>query len=66
MKSKKFNKWIQNLLRFHHHDMHEELEEIKRLLGYVNGQMQELWGRIIELDKNTSMWMFKYDGIKRE
>jgi hypothetical protein len=42
MKKKKFNELIQKPLRFHHQDIHEELEEIKRMIKDVNSQMQEL------------------------
>ena len=42
MKSKKFKKMIQGPLRFHHQDIHEELEQIKGMLSNVNYQMQEL------------------------
>lgn len=42
MKKKKFNELIQKPLRFHHQDIHEELEEIKGMLRNVSYQMQEL------------------------
>jgi hypothetical protein len=42
MKKKKFNELIQKPLRFHHQDIHEELEEIKGMLRDVSYQMQEL------------------------
>jgi len=49
MKKKTFNKLIQKPLRFHHQDIHEELDEIKlqllelrRLLENVNSEMQRL------------------------
>lgn len=42
MKRKTFNELIQKPLRFHHQDIHEELEEIKRMLRNVSSQMQEL------------------------
>ena len=42
MKKKTFNKLIQGPLRFHHQDIHEELEEIKGMLKNVIDQMQEL------------------------
>lgn len=62
MKGKRIKRWLQKPLRFHHQDIHEELLEIKRLLGYVSGQMQELRDRVVELDKNTSMRMSEQDG----
>jgi len=49
MKKKTFNKLIQKPLRFHHQDIHEELDiiklellEIRRLLENVNSEMQGL------------------------
>ena len=42
MKRKTFNELIQKPLRFHHQDINEELEEIKRILNNVSYQMQEL------------------------
>ena len=42
MKKKTFNKLIQGPLRFHHQDIHEELDEIKGMLKDVINQMQML------------------------
>lgn len=49
MKKKTFNKLIQKPLRFHHQDIHEELDsiklellEIRRLLENVNSEMPRL------------------------
>ena len=49
MKKKTINKLIQKPLRFHHQDIHEELDEIKfqlaeirRLLENVNSEMPRL------------------------
>jgi len=49
MKKKTFNKLIQKPLRFHHQDIHEELDEMKlqlleirRLIENVNSEMQRL------------------------
>ena len=42
MKKKKLNELIQKPLRFHHQDIHEELEDIKRMIIDVSNQMQEL------------------------
>ena len=49
MKKKTFNKLIQKPLRFHHQDIHEELDEMKlqlleirRLLENVNSEMPRL------------------------
>lgn len=46
MKSKKLKKLIQKPLRFHHQDIHEELEDIKGMLRDVKDQMQELQQRV--------------------
>ena len=46
MKNKKIKKLIQKPLRFHHQDIHEELEDIKGMLKDVKDQMQELQQRI--------------------
>jgi paraquat-inducible protein B len=52
MKKKTFNKLIQKPLRFHHQDIHEELDDIRlhlsdmrRLLENVNSEMQRLQQR---------------------
>ncbi len=52
MKKKTLNKLIQKPLRFHHQDIHEELDiiklellEIRRLLADVNSEMQKLQQR---------------------
>jgi len=62
MKGKRVKRWIQKPLRFHHQDIHDELEDIKRLLGYVSGQVQELRDRVGELTKSTSMRVPEQDG----
>jgi hypothetical protein len=53
MKDKKFKKLIQKPLRFHHQDIHEELDSIKlsladirRLMENVNSEMQRLQQRV--------------------
>jgi hypothetical protein len=46
MKDKKIKKLIQKPLRFHHQDIHEELEDIKGMLKDVKNYMQELQQRI--------------------
>ena len=52
MKKKAFSKLIQKPLRFHHQDIHEELDEMKlqlielrRLMENVNSEMQRLQQR---------------------
>jgi hypothetical protein len=53
MKKKSFNKLIQKPLRFHHQDIHEELDHIKGMIKDVKDQMQELQHRIdITSNKN--------------
>jgi len=49
MKKKTFNKLIQKPLRFHHQDIHEELDDIRlhladirRLIENVSSEMQRL------------------------
>ena len=46
MKNKKLKKLIQKPLRFHHQDIHEELDEIKEMLKNVISQMQTMQQRI--------------------
>lgn len=61
MKNKKIKNLIQKPLRFHHQDIHDELDEIKETLRYVTSTLQEMRKRIDEYDKNTKLWMSKYD-----
>lgn len=42
MKKKKFKELVQKPLRFHHQDIHEELDIIKEMIKDVKTQMQEL------------------------
>ena len=53
MKDKKLKKLIQKPLRFHHQDIHEELDSIKlsladirRLMENVSSEMQRLQQRV--------------------
>jgi paraquat-inducible protein B len=55
MKDKKIKKLIQKPLRFHHQDIHEELDEIKGMLNNVSSQMQELQQRIDSYIKVTGV-----------
>ena len=57
MKDKKFKKLIQKPLRFHHQDIHEELDEIKGMLKNVISQMQSLQQRIEQHEQNTVLRM---------
>jgi hypothetical protein len=42
MKSKKLKELIQKPLRFHHQDIHEEIEELKTLISSLTHQVIEL------------------------
>lgn len=42
MKSKKLKELIQKPLRFHHQDLHEEIEELKSLISNLTYQVIEL------------------------
>lgn len=64
MKDKKLKKLIQKPLRFHHQDIHEELEELKEMIKDVSSQMQVLQQRIEEQSKDTSMRMLKQNDIE--
>lgn len=61
MKNKKIKKLIQKPLRFHHQDIHDELDEIKETLRDVTGTLQELRKRIDEHNEIAKLWMSKYD-----
>ena len=54
MKKKSLKKLIQKPLRFHHQDIHEELDQIKRMLINVSNQMQELQQTIRESSNEDS------------
>jgi len=61
MKDRKFKKLIQKPLRFHHQDIHEELEVIKGMLSDVISQMQVLQQRINECSKTPNLWLSQSD-----
>ena len=61
MKKKIFNKLIQKPLRFHHQDIHEELDEIKGMIQDVKNQMQKLQHRIGIPEQTSNMWLSEYD-----
>ena len=63
MKSKKLKKLIQKPLRFHHQDIHEELNEIKEKLNYVICQMQNLQQRIDIESQEPKLRVPKYDDL---
>jgi predicted transcriptional regulator YdeE len=61
MKNKKFRKMIQKPLRFHHQDIHEELEEIKEMLKDVILQMQTMQQRVDQQHENTMLRLSEHD-----
>ena len=65
MKDKKFKKLIQKPLRFHHQDIHEELDEIKGMLKNVISQMQSLQHRIDQLQQESMLRVSEYDDRDR-
>lgn len=64
MKDKKFKKLIQRPLRFHHQDIHEELDEIKGMLKNVISQMQSLQQRVEQHEQNTVLRMPQHDNCE--
>ena len=65
MKDKKIKKLIQKPLRFHHQDIHEELEEIKGMLNYVICKMQDMQQRIDEQQQDSVLRLFEHDDTLR-
>lgn len=65
MKDKKIKKLIQKPLRFHHQDIHEELEEIKGMLNYVICQMQNMQQRIDEQQQDSVLRVSEHDDTLR-
>jgi hypothetical protein len=61
VKKKTISKLIQGPLRFHHQDIHEELEEVKGKLNHVSRQMQELQQRIDWYIQTTGLRLPKSD-----
>jgi len=57
MKLSKLKKIIQKPLRFHHQDIHEELEDIKNELKHINDTLQVLQQGVEELLKANSLRM---------
>jgi hypothetical protein len=53
MKKRKLKKLIQKPLRFHHQDIHEELDQIKEMLNHVICQMQNLQCRIDQYEQDS-------------
>jgi len=65
MKNKRFKKLIQKPLRFHHQDIHEELDQIKGMLRHVVSQMQSLQHRIDQLQQESMLRVSEYDDRDR-
>jgi hypothetical protein len=65
MKSKKLKKLIQKPLRFHHQDIHDELDDIKETLNNVEYSLQELREGVNELIKIAGMRLSQHDDISR-
>lgn len=61
MKYKRLKKLIQKPLRFHHQDIHEELDEIKGMLKDVIDQMQSLQQRIYQHEQTPVLRMPEHD-----
>lgn len=62
MKTRKLKKLIQRPLRFHHQDIHEELDDIKEKLNHVICQMQKLQRRIdLSQQQDEKLWVSEYD-----
>lgn len=62
MKRKKLKKLIQRPLRFHHQDIHEELDDIKEKINHVICQMQKLQCRVdIQQQQDEKLWVSEYD-----
>jgi len=57
MKKKTFNKLIQGPLRFHHQDIHEELDEIKDNIIAIKNTMN--------LNFNNEQWKLIFIAVRR-
>ena len=59
MKPSKLKKIIQKPLRFHHQDIHEELDDIRNELKHINDTLQVLRDGVKELLKENKLRMPK-------
>jgi uncharacterized coiled-coil DUF342 family protein len=59
MKPSKLKKIIQKPLRFHHQDIHEELDDIRNELKHINDTLQVMRQGVEELLKENSLRMPK-------
>ena len=57
MKPSKLKKIIQKPLRFHHQDIHEELDDIRNELKHINDTLQVLRDGVEELLKENKLRM---------
>jgi hypothetical protein len=57
MKKKTFDKLIQKPLRFHHQDIHEELDEIKDTLDSIKNTMK--------LNFTNDQWKLMFNAVRR-
>ena len=61
MKKSQLKKMIQKPLRFHHQDIHEELDELKNEIIEIKSLLQELRTGVGRDTKDTGLWVSKYD-----
>lgn len=59
MKPSKLKKIIQKPLRFHHQDIHEELDDIRNELKHINDTLQVVRQGVVELLKEKQLRMPK-------
>ena len=59
MKPSKLKKIIQKPLRFHHQDIHEELDDIRNELKHINDTLQVMRQGVEELLKEKQLRMPK-------
>ena len=61
MKKRKLKQIIQTPLRFHHQDIHEEIDELKGMIRDVSSQVQGLRERIDKYIEVTGVRLPKHD-----
>lgn len=61
MKKSQVKKMIQKPLRFHHQDIHEELDELKNEISEIKSILQELRAGVGRGTKDSGMRVSKYD-----
>ena len=65
MKKKTIRKLFQKPLRFHHQDIHDELDEMKEMLKNVSSQVQNLQSRIDQYIQITGVQLPESNGSER-